>query len=116
MDSDEEKEAIMAAIARARPQPLVTKTPIATKSKYHYVRMKDMLHSALRGGGGVGNLFSVPNAFGAVNGDGAGGLPHRGMGGVGVGEGEMGFVGPAEGGPQPGVLRCIRIQDGRVWF
>ncbi|EON64460.1 hypothetical protein W97_03692 [Coniosporium apollinis CBS 100218] len=101
VDSDEEKEAIMAAIARARPQPLVTKHPIATKSKYQYVRMKEMLHSALRGGGGVGNLFSVPNGFAAGNGDGGGGLPHRGLL---AGEGDVGFSSPAEGGPQPGVF------------
>ncbi|KAF2686343.1 SCA7-domain-containing protein, partial [Lentithecium fluviatile CBS 122367] len=47
VDSDEEKEAIMAALARHRPRPLATFTPVCQRSKYQYIRMKDMLRSAL---------------------------------------------------------------------
>lgn len=47
VDSDEEKEAIMAALARHRPRPLATFTPVSQRSKYQYIRMKDMLRSAL---------------------------------------------------------------------
>lgn len=58
VDSDEERDAVMAAIARARPQPLVTKTFTSTRSKYQYVRLKEMLHNALGGSRGAG-LFAT---------------------------------------------------------
>ncbi|KAI9780063.1 MAG: hypothetical protein M1839_007045 [Geoglossum umbratile] len=69
VDSDEEKESIMAAISRSRPQPLEQRILVPTRRKYQYVRMKEMLSNALggtRGGGffsggdmGVGgSLFS----------------------------------------------------------
>ncbi|KAF2714738.1 SCA7-domain-containing protein [Pleomassaria siparia CBS 279.74] len=62
VDSDEEKEAIMAALARHRPRPMVTFTPVSQKSKYQYIRMKDMLRSALGTPHG-GSMFSslTPN-------------------------------------------------------
>ncbi|PSN73853.1 SCA7-domain-containing protein [Corynespora cassiicola Philippines] len=47
VDSDEEKEAIMQALARHRPRPLTTFTPVSQRSKYQYIRMKDMVRSAL---------------------------------------------------------------------
>ncbi|KAF2270097.1 SCA7-domain-containing protein [Lojkania enalia] len=47
VDSDEEKEAIMAALQRHRPRPMASFTPVSQKSKYQYIRMKDMLRSAL---------------------------------------------------------------------
>lgn len=47
VDSDEEKEAIMAALARHRPRPVVTYTPVSLTAKYQNRRMKDMLRSAL---------------------------------------------------------------------
>ncbi|KAL5333431.1 SCA7, zinc-binding domain-containing protein [Aspergillus crustosus] len=58
VDSDEEKDAVMAAITRSRPQPLATHTLISTKKKYKYVRIKDMLSHALGGARG-GGLFST---------------------------------------------------------
>lgn len=58
IDSDEEKEAVVSAIARSRPQPLVTHTIMSTRSKYSYIRMKEMLRSALGGSRGAG-LFST---------------------------------------------------------
>ncbi|KAL2846729.1 mRNA capping enzyme, catalytic domain-containing protein [Aspergillus pseudodeflectus] len=58
VDSDEEKDAVMAAIARSRPQPMVTHTLISTRKKYQYVRIKEMLSHALGGSRG-GGLFST---------------------------------------------------------
>ncbi|CRG90571.1 SAGA-associated factor 73 [Talaromyces islandicus] len=54
VDSDEERDAVMAAISRSRPTPLATHTLVPTRKKYHYVRMKEMLSNVLgsaRGGG-----------------------------------------------------------------
>ena len=61
VDSDEERDAVMAAISRglARPQPLATHTLFPTRRKYQLVRMKEMLSNALSGNRG-GGLFSVP--------------------------------------------------------
>ncbi|BDD55724.1 hypothetical protein MPDQ_004805 [Monascus purpureus] len=66
VDSDEERDSIMAAISRSRPQPLVTHTLISTKKKYHYVRIKEMLSHALGGSRGsslfsTGDMTSVSN-------------------------------------------------------
>ncbi|KAL5048503.1 hypothetical protein BDW71DRAFT_196144 [Aspergillus fruticulosus] len=58
VDSDEEKDAVMAAISRSQPQPLVTHTLISTKKKYQFVRIKEMLSHALGGTRG-GGLFST---------------------------------------------------------
>lgn len=57
VDSDEERDAVMLAISRSRPQPLATRTLVSTKSKYQFIRMKEMLHNALGGRGG--GLFST---------------------------------------------------------
>ncbi|KAF2456538.1 SCA7, zinc-binding domain-containing protein [Lineolata rhizophorae] len=51
VDSDEEREAIMAAIQRARPQPLVSNPLITTREKYQYIRMKEMVRNAFVGAG-----------------------------------------------------------------
>lgn len=58
VDSDEEKDNVMAAIGRSNPQPIVTQTVISTKNKYRYVRIKEMLSHALGGARG-GGLFST---------------------------------------------------------
>ncbi|KAL6235367.1 hypothetical protein BDW75DRAFT_230332 [Aspergillus navahoensis] len=58
VDSDEEKDAVMAAISRSQPQPLVAHTLISTKKKYQFVRIKEMLSHALGGTRG-GGLFST---------------------------------------------------------
>lgn len=54
----------MAAIARSHPQPLATRPVISTRSKYQFIRMKEMLHNALGGSRGAG-LFSVASATAA---------------------------------------------------
>lgn len=51
VDSDEEKDAVMAAIARSRPQPLAQHIFVPTRRKYALVRMKEMLGNALGGRG-----------------------------------------------------------------
>ncbi|KAM5439487.1 SAGA complex subunit Sgf73 [Microsporum ferrugineum] len=61
IDSDEEKDAVMAGLARSRPQPLVTHPLMSTQRKYHLIRMKEMFSQAL-GGGGAG-LFSGDSIF-----------------------------------------------------
>lgn len=48
----------MAALARHRPRPLATFTPVSQKSKYQYIRMKDMLRSALGAPPG-GSIYSA---------------------------------------------------------
>ncbi|KAK4987865.1 SAGA complex subunit Sgf73 [Elasticomyces elasticus] len=78
IDSDEEKELIMAAIARSQPQPIVSRPLVPLRRKYQMVRIKEMLGSALAGRNGMG-LFSI--------GDGGGGAglglsgAHSGAGG-----------------------------------
>lgn len=69
VDSDEERDAVMAAISRSHPTPLAVHTPMPTRKKYHYVRMKEMLSSVLGGARG-GGLFSTgaPAANGDSNG------------------------------------------------
>ncbi|KAJ4294064.1 SAGA complex subunit Sgf73 [Kalmusia sp. IMI 367209] len=47
VDSDEEKEVIMAALARHRPKPVVTFTHVSLPHKYQHRRMKEMLRSCL---------------------------------------------------------------------
>ncbi|KAI9826306.1 MAG: Dcp1p-Dcp2p decapping enzyme complex alpha subunit [Thelocarpon impressellum] len=61
VDSDEEKDAIMAAIARSRPQPLESRIFVPTRRKYQYIRMKGLLSGALGGSRG-GGLFSTGDA------------------------------------------------------
>jgi SAGA-associated factor 73 len=58
VDSDEERDAVMAAISRSCPRPLVTHTLVPTRKKYQYVRMKEMLSHVLGGARG-GGLFSI---------------------------------------------------------
>ncbi|KAF2806212.1 SCA7-domain-containing protein [Mytilinidion resinicola] len=122
VDSDEEKEAVMAAVARARARPLATRTFIPTKSKYQYIRMKDMLHAALSGTRGA-SLFStgqppdpnnMPPSRAMLNG--------LGMGGGGDFSGNGGGGGPfapplsagldGPGGQQPGSRRQSVMSNG----
>ncbi|KAJ5286768.1 hypothetical protein N7478_002454 [Penicillium angulare] len=98
VDSDEERDTVMAAIARSNPQPLATHTLITSKTKYRYVRIKEQMLHAIggRGGGGIfsttddtqslfgGNIFqpfdteidtsSSPMILSAEHGDGAGSM------------------------------------------
>ncbi|RPB22596.1 SCA7-domain-containing protein, partial [Terfezia boudieri ATCC MYA-4762] len=43
VDSDEETELVMAAVARVCPVPMVTQTFVPVRKKYQYLRMRDML-------------------------------------------------------------------------
>jgi len=69
VDSDEEKDAVMAAIARSRPAPLEQHVFVPTTRKYKHIRMKEMLGNALgaRGAGG-GSIFGGPRPVMAVDG------------------------------------------------
>ena len=49
IDSDEEKDAVMAGIARSRPQPLAQHIHVPVRKKYQYLRMKEMLSQGLSG-------------------------------------------------------------------
>ena len=62
VDSDEEKDAVMAGMARIRPMPLDHHVFVPTTRKYKHIRMKEMLGNALgsRGQGG-GGLFGSGN-------------------------------------------------------
>jgi hypothetical protein len=59
VDSDEEKELVMAAVARSRPRPLAQHVHVSTRRKYNHIRMKEMLANALAGRGGPGGLFGI---------------------------------------------------------
>ncbi|KAF2150110.1 SCA7-domain-containing protein [Myriangium duriaei CBS 260.36] len=65
VDSDEEKDQVLAAIARAKPRPLFAPIPVPLRRKYAAVRLREMLGNALRpgaggtGGGGGGGMFSA---------------------------------------------------------
>lgn len=61
VDSDEERDSVMAAIARSAPRPLVDHTLASTKSKYRYVRIKEQMLHAIGGRGG-GSLFSTDDS------------------------------------------------------
>jgi hypothetical protein len=58
VDSDEEKDSVMASIGRSHPEPLATHTLVPTKKKYQFVRIKETLAHALGGARG-GGLFST---------------------------------------------------------
>ncbi|KAJ6141647.1 3-oxoacyl- synthase [Penicillium chermesinum] len=61
VDSDEERDTVMAAIARSNPRPLESHTLISSKTKYRYVRIKEqMLHAF--GGRGGGGIFSTDDS------------------------------------------------------
>ncbi|KAF2751148.1 SCA7-domain-containing protein [Sporormia fimetaria CBS 119925] len=65
VDSEEEKELVMTALSRYRPAPLATFTPVSQRNKYQFIRMKDMLRSALGGPVGGGSIFGTnPNSAG----------------------------------------------------
>ncbi|CAZ83475.1 unnamed protein product [Tuber melanosporum] len=66
IDSDEETELVMAAVTRSMPQPLERHILVPVRKKYQYVRMKEMLASALKplgrpmfDGANTGSLFDT---------------------------------------------------------
>ncbi|KAF2821299.1 SCA7-domain-containing protein [Ophiobolus disseminans] len=87
VDSDEEKDSIMAALARYRPRPLATFTHVSQRSKYQNIRMKGMIRSALGGtSSGGGSIFSGMSNGGEGMNTGRGlALGMFGMGGMGSG-------------------------------
>ncbi|PNS15984.1 SAGA-associated factor 73 [Sphaceloma murrayae] len=72
VDSDEEKDQILAAIARSHPRPLFQPQLVPLRRKYNYVRLKEMLGNALGGRGG--GLFSSGGQQVMGNGGGMGGI------------------------------------------
>ncbi|UPX21053.1 SAGA complex subunit Sgf73 [Ascochyta rabiei] len=68
VDSDEEKDSIMAALARHKPRPLATYTHVSQRSKYQYIRMKDMIRSALGAPPGASAFGNPPSATDGMNG------------------------------------------------
>ncbi|CAI7612587.1 unnamed protein product [Penicillium glandicola] len=68
IDSDEERDSVMAAIARSAPQPLVRHPIITTKSKYRYVRIKEQMSHAMgvRNGGGLFSNDDSQPLFGGL--------------------------------------------------
>lgn len=57
VDSDEEKDLVMAAIARSRPRPMDQHIFVPLRRRYNYLRVKEMLSTAL--GGGRGGIFGA---------------------------------------------------------
>lgn len=77
IDSDEEKDLVMAALMRSRPRPLFEAYRVPLKQKYQMVRMKEMLGNALGGRGGAGLFRTTPreepnSALNGMNGFGSG--------------------------------------------
>lgn len=71
IDSDEEKDAVMAAVARSWPRPVAQHVFLPVRKKYEYVRMKEMLSQALggaRGGGLFAGGVAVAGGGGGANG------------------------------------------------
>ncbi|KAJ5934514.1 hypothetical protein N7466_004061 [Penicillium verhagenii] len=60
VDSDEERDTVMAAIARSNPRPLAEHTLITSSTKYRYVRIKEQMLHAMGGRGG--GLFSTDDS------------------------------------------------------
>ncbi|KAJ5234298.1 uncharacterized protein N7469_003466 [Penicillium citrinum] len=61
VDSDEERDLVMAAIARSTPKPLAEHTLITSKTKYRYVRIKEQMQHAIGGRNGS-SLFSTDDS------------------------------------------------------
>ncbi|KAL0637089.1 SAGA complex subunit Sgf73 [Maublancomyces gigas] len=85
VDSDEETELVMAAVARSCPQPIERHILVPVRRKYQYVRMREMLASALKPMGGP--MYS--NDTGVF--DGQGGGAQRMLNGGPQGQGNRGF-------------------------
>lgn len=79
----------MAAVARSCPQPIERHILVPVRRKYQYVRMREMLASALKPMGGP----MYPNDAGAGGGvfDGQGGGAQRMLNGGPQGQGNRGF-------------------------
>lgn len=60
VDSDEERDAVMSALARAAPRPLIVKPVVGIRARYGVIRMKEMLAGAMAGGRGAGLFATRP--------------------------------------------------------
>ncbi|KAF2735997.1 SCA7-domain-containing protein [Polyplosphaeria fusca] len=112
VDSDEEKEAIMQALQRHRPRPLASFTQIDQKSKYQYIRMKDMLRSALGaplGGSIFSNVTPGGDNIGASRGLALGMMGAPGSATTENFPGSAGLEGPLSGGLNSGSRRQSSI-------
>lgn len=58
VDSDEEKDAVMAGLARWRPQPMAQHVHVSLRRKHQRIRVKEALAQAMAGNRG-GNLFAI---------------------------------------------------------
>ncbi|KAL8763364.1 MAG: hypothetical protein Q9184_000835 [Pyrenodesmia sp. 2 TL-2023] len=58
VDSDEEKDAVMAGLARWRPQPMAQHVHVSLRRKHQRIRVKEALAQAMAGNRG-GNLFAT---------------------------------------------------------
>lgn len=67
VDSDEEKDAVMTAIARSCPRPLEQHVFVPVHRKYQLVRMKEMLGNALGGRSLFGAGPSYPSVAAATS-------------------------------------------------
>ena len=67
VDSDEEKDAVMAAVARSCPRPLEQHVFVPVHRKYQLVRMKEMLGNALGGRSLFGAGPSYPSVAAATS-------------------------------------------------
>lgn len=93
VDSDEEKDQVMAAIARSRPRPLAQHVFVPLQEKYQQQRIMEMLTNAL--GGGRGNIF----------GGGSGAMMSGGLGDGGEDSRRSSLAQPGSArGPGPGGL------------
>lgn len=88
----------MAALARHKPRPLAAFAPAHTRAKYQYIRMKDMIRSALGAPPGVAAAMNNPfgNPPGSAAGSDAGMLAFRsGLMGAPPSASSEGFPGSA---------------------
>jgi hypothetical protein len=91
VDSDEEKELVLAGIARWRPQPVEQYIPVPIRRRYEYIRMRNLLGQALSGaspnaGRGTGLGLGLAAALGGT-GPGPAGNSAGGGGGGGASTG-----------------------------
>ena len=81
VDSETERDAIMAAMARRRPQPLAQHVHVGVRQRHNNVRLRDLLGNAFgRGLGGSGGSSGGMFGGNAVDGEGADEGPSSAMG------------------------------------
>lgn len=67
VDSDEERNAVMAALLRAAPRPLDVRPRVSVRARHNNVRLREMLAGAMAGSRGAG-LFSTASGRGVAAG------------------------------------------------